>query len=280
MPRLPFVSTFSVSRRRLCLVGMAVLYLLLNIASAKAATQIIVETQSGRSFAGSVDARTNLQSLWLRSQGPSTTVLRPIQWGRILAVATADRRYTAEEFRQAAEQIDMAGQEEEASPAAAPTSTVSSSMTIAERVQMGLAQERAVQNVEFDARIANWDRDAEIDGLEIRLAVYDARGKRLQITGVAEVELLGIPPQRLTRRAPYADEGLVRLGRWSQPTTPGDFDEGDAIFRLENQGGAWSDQPSLSRFGVVTLRFIVPGQGVLERRIEGIRIEPFSPIAP
>jgi hypothetical protein len=95
-----------------------------------------------------------------------------------------------------------------------------------------ITQRRAasrIESLEVEARVANWDRDAEDDGLEVR--IY------------------------------HHPDAFPRLGRWSLRADADDFTAGGAVYRLPFRSLHPTTNQSLERHGLVKATLLVFGQG-------------------
>jgi hypothetical protein len=135
----------------------------------------------------------------------------------------------------------------------------------------------AVASVTFDARLANWDGDVETDGLILDVLPISEDGYLLPARGMVEVELLA-PQHRMFHHAPLSGgDTLERVERWTQTVALEDFTASGA--RLKLPFGAvhpefdWDWTP----VGLVHVRLIIPGDGIFEDSLDGLRIRPYAP---
>ena len=137
-----------------------------------------------------------------------------------------------------------------------------------------------VAMVAFDARIANWDADLETDGLVIDVAPLDIDGQVVPVAGTLEVSLYA-RERRILDQAPNSGGDTTELvDRWSQPIVTSQRFTGYGTRLRLPFGAAHPELDSkwaVSPYGLVHLRFVVPGHGVFEDSRDGLRLRPFAP---
>lgn len=234
---------------------------------------LTVELASGRKFTGHVDLKTSDQHLVLRFTRGSASLKRPIEWKRIVSAAVDGQPIAADMLRATAE--GMKSQEPE-------------TRSQAPEIREGEAREceapaepelptKTVASVTFDARLANWDGDVETDGLILDILPMSEDGYLHPARGTVEVELFA-PQHRVFHHAPLSGgDTLERVERWTQTIGVEDFTTSGA--RLKLPFGAvhpefdWDWTP----VGLVHVRLVVPGDGVFEDSLDGLRIRPYAP---
>jgi hypothetical protein len=114
-----------------------------------------------------------------------------------------------------------------------------------------------VQSLFIEARLANWDRDAAADGVELRIVPLTADNRLVAIAGVLQGELVS----RNLSPAPRED-ALVSLGKWSQQVRVSDFARfSGAFYRLPFSSPHWEPNPTVLSYGWLRVRLQVAGQG-------------------
>ncbi len=256
---------------------------------------VTVETSSGRRFSGDVDARSNADCLWLRSTYGKSWILRPIRWHRVVHVSLGEERYTSEAFRAAVRLVLATIPPQPISPRPAtvwrlgPQDEITHGEkskprdTLPEqghrRVPFAAASVPRpapparlppVRAVEIDVRVANWDRDVEVDGLLVEVRPQSAGGATVPAEGTLWVNLVGRPNTPVNRPAPP-----VRLGRWSRRVAAEDFGLRPAVYRLPFQAANPAFDMDIAPDGLVNARLSVPGQGVFEASRCSVRLRPY-----
>jgi hypothetical protein len=252
---------------------------LLSVSSA-AEPQLEVLLASGRVFHGAMDAASTSEHLVLRSEQGGITLRRPMEWPQIvelksdgvtIEVAQLREKVVAQEAtkqtesRHGTKKIELRGDAflDEA----------------AADLPMELPPPR-VAMVTFDARIANWDADLETDGLVIDVAPLDIDGQIVPVTGTLEVSLYA-RERRILEQAPFSGGDTTELvERWSQPIAASQRFTGYGTRLRLPFGTAHPELDSkwaVSPYGLVHVRFVVPGHGVFEDSRDGLRLRPFAP---
>jgi hypothetical protein len=135
-----------------------------------------------------------------------------------------------------------------------------------------------VTSIAVDALLANWDADVEADGLMIYLQPLDAWQQLTAASGTLEVELYTLHA-RAFHHAPFSGGRTVEpIVRWAQAVNVNDFTTRGALIRLPFQAAHPEFDDSLGAYGLVHIKFSVPGSGVFEQSIDGVRIRPWAPL--
>ncbi|MCI0360901.1 MAG: hypothetical protein L0211_20680, partial [Planctomycetaceae bacterium] len=231
---------------------------------------LTVELASGRKFTGFVDATTSDERLVLRFARGDAMMKRPIDWSRVVRASVDGVAIELGRLRETA--IGMRSREPGArsrGPGAGGQEPAS--------VETPIIQPR-VTSVSFDARLANWDSDVETDGLLVEIYPLSDDGYIVPANGAVEVELFA-PQKRVFHHAPLSGgDTLERVERWTQAIDAADFGRGYA--RLKLPFGAVHPEFDLDWIGVglVHVRLVVPGDGVFENSVDGLRIRPYAPL--
>lgn len=249
--------------------------LLLETAVASAAETLTVRLASGRTFTAEVDERTNDAALWLRFGDSGALLLRPIEWSRITGAEHAGRAIAAGELRATAERLK--------SPAPAalvlPENTaVPGAPPQAEQARAWLGFAPRVSAVTFDAGIANWDADVEADGLILHVLPLAADGSVVPSDGLVEVTLTTLDRRDFSNLAQGRGESFERTARWAQPIRAADCGPNGAVLKLPFQSVHPEFDPRVSSIGLVNVRLTVPGVGVFDDSLDGVRVRPYAPL--
>lgn len=222
--------------------------------------KVSVQLDSGREFAGVLDSRTDNEKLWLRWTVGDVQLQRPIAWERIKSVERDGVPIEVKELQEQAAKIATPGRTtrlRRASTDALPRRT--------------LAVSPVVRSIQCDAWLANWDSDAAFDGLVLEIVALDELGESVAAQGTVEAELATIDYQPAYLNSSSGGRAATSLGRWSQNWHT-------QKLCLELQGRDPQRESNLSRYAVLTVRVTIPGSGVFEQRIDGLRMRPFTPV--
>lgn len=244
---------------------------------------VAVQLRDGRILSGVVDERTDGVELWLHSAEPSILVLTSTPWAEIRSARVAGKTLTADDFQKEAEQ----------SKTPLPIATFRQP---AVSVQPAKPAPSRAQSLDLFASIANWDRDAESDGLSLRLNPLSADGSTTAVDGLLVVRLLGrrrgtrdlrtSPPSfgfwtngtPTTTYAPlHADERYVEIGRWTERIKASRFTRDGYLARLPFQNLQPEDDLDLDGDGLVECRLSVKGQGILNATTY-VSLREYSPL--
>jgi hypothetical protein len=246
-------------RRGLLLLFIAAILPSTSLAQAGDA-KVSVQLVSGRSFAGVLDARTDSERLWLRWSVGDVELQRPIAWERIKSVELNGTPIEVIELQEQAAKLATLGRTTQLRRASAAAPGLS------------LAISPAVRSIHCDAFLANWDADAAFDGLVLEIAALDEFGQVVAAQGTAEAELTTIDYQPAYLNSSSGGRVPTSLGHWSQGWNA------PQKLRLELQARDPQRDGSLGRYAVLKVRVTIPGSGVFEQQIDGLRMRPFTPV--
>jgi hypothetical protein len=215
---------------------------------------------SGREFAGVLDSRTDDEKLWLRWTVGEVELQRPIAWERIESVELNG------------EPIDRKDLQERVAKLATPGRATQLRRASTAAPGPSLAILPAVRSIHCDAFLANWDADAAFDGLVLEIAALDEFGQVVAAQGTAEAELTTIDYQPAYLNSSSGGRVPTSLGHWSQGWNA------PQKLRLELQARDPQRDGSLGRYVVLKVRVAIPGSGVFEQQIDGLRMRPFTPV--
>lgn len=256
--------------------------------AADVATIVRVTVADGRVFSGEVDAKSNGDKLWLRSEKAGIALWRPIGWSSIRSVAAGEQVYGGMAFRDEYERWKTVARDQK-SEVRGQKSGVRSEESAVDR-PAGLADSSTsgfdsryeslkpvipprVQSVSVSAQLANWDADVEPDGLIVYVAPLDADGNLVAIDGTIDAELIGEGPGTTDRQVTFPT-----LDRWVRSLRPADMGAQGARVRLEFQRAHPEFDLRLGPYGVVHVRLNVPGHGSFEATTDLTAVRTFNPI--
>ena len=232
---------------------------------------VTVLPRNGRAVTGVLDPRTNEQRLWLRFGSDAASIQRGFDWSTVGRVRDAERELSRSDV--------LALTASEPKPPrdisipriiAVPTSSSPPISSVARQVPPRVAF------VTSDARLANWDLDLETDGLLVQVTPRDAHGVSVSVQGVLHVELHSFRRIDQDSAAHGRGQSVGLLGRWterfnSQP------DGEPAWLRLPFSPSIPEFDPAWAPYGLLRIELVVPGAGVFQDSIDGLRTRPFAP---
>ena len=234
-------------------VAVAALIASLTGLPSMAAEPLTVQLRSGRTFTAPVDIRTDAEQLWLRFEGRSAQLLRPIQWSRIERAAHQGRDVPLDELQALALSIKnddrLVDQLQTQTDAGDTRLHAEAARLILFRPVTG-----AVSSVDFSATLGNWDADAEDDGLLLTVAPLSRDGQLTPANLRLEVTL---DANEADDHQTLGRGELRRVQRWVTQLTAAQVAAGQPVqlkfSPAQRQWGA---------FGRVHVRIGVDGQGV------------------
>ncbi|MEX0819588.1 MAG: hypothetical protein WD070_08335 [Pirellulaceae bacterium] len=259
------------SRARLIAFSLVLMSALGALRSADAGELVVVWLEDGRMLAGEVDPRTNNERLWLRSASPTFIVATSAVWEHIQAVNANGTTLSVDEFSKRVDEFRPQENVANALPAPTRESIANETMAVTRSIPQRNAATR-VASLDVEARLANWDQDADDDGVEIRVLPRNTFGEIVPVSGQITGALLA--RSRLPAHDPQA---FPQLGRWSLQADTSDFGAYGAVYRLPFRGSYPDEGLSLEPHGLVEVSIHVSGQGRFESDAT-ICLRQFNPV--
>jgi hypothetical protein len=272
---------------RTCLIAC---FALASMASVQSAETIRVHLASGRTLTGEVSPRTSDERLWLVQRTGGAQIARPIDWNLVVAAEFRQQQWKGSELKCALldqtviataavqQPSDDPFQDDPLEVEELPSPTNSASPESVEISAPWQPLVPPVASVRFDAHIANWDADVEADGIVVQVVPVDAYGQVVQVRGALEVELFGVRYIAFQDAPQKRGRSYGRLGRWTQLLIPEYFHSDGGWFKLPFQAAQPEFDPRIGYKGLVHVKLVVPGAGVYEDSLDGIRLRPFAPL--
>ena len=232
-----------------CLVSMPG-WASMAVAQDQQEQHLTVHLHSGREFTAVVDPRTGPRKLWLRFEGRSAQLVRPIDWEAVVYAEYAGKEVPTESLYQLAQSIKT-------------TETVVDQLTTsapADQQHAVTARKilfvKPVASLEASARVGNWDADRTDDGLLLWANPLDADGSSMAVPMRLEVTL---EATKDFHRDDW-DGSFQRVYHWAASVTPGQLRSGiPAKLAFPPGYERWGSM------GRVIVRAVIPGHGVFER---------------
>ncbi len=249
------------------------------------AAEIVLELRDGRMLAGEIDERTDHAELWLHSVEPSILVLTAVPWADVASARLGKATWSAEALRKSAEELKTP----------APAQVLRQPALKSFRTLKPLSPLR-VQSIDLVASLANWDQDAEPDGIELRVIPLTADGSALPVDGMVSVRLLGrrvVSHSRLEsssslgfwsggsavleNRTAVNTQPYLEVGRWNERVRKSDLTkQGDYVLRLPFRNIHPEYDLDIAEYGQIEAKFNVTGQSVF-RATAPVSLRMFSP---
>jgi hypothetical protein len=240
---------------------------------------VAVKLASGREFSGTIDASSTAEQLVLRSDTGGITLRRPVRWERLAAAAIDGKPVEIGDVKRLAEARGRGSGVGGRGSGVKRIELRDVQPTLSPAADKAPPELQPVAMIAFDAFIANWDGYVETDGLIVDLLPLDQWGNLAPASGTAEVELFA-SQRRTMQHAPLSGgDTFERVERWSQAVELADI--GPNGVRLRLPFGAVHPEIDFEwlayNYGLVHVRFVVPGSGVFDDSRDGIRIRPWAP---
>ena len=252
--------------RQLAAAITCVIAPLLVGSNAHADEYVRVRLNDGRRVAGVIDARTNGDTLWLRTTGPLMLLQSGFAWDRVHSAQHGDETISAVQLRSLA-------RDRKTAPAPELLEDLKALRAAEERMfteSAGRETLPPVRSLAIYARSANWDADRELDGFEVLVQPLDERGEVVAVNGRIDLRLMGEatdgPPGAL----------FPELGRWSVAVRREEFDRDGAVLRLPFRGFDPQRDFDAGPFAIVDARLQVAGRGTFDASDDHVRLLPTS----
>lgn len=252
--------------------------------SSPAPTSVSVELHNGRRFEGLIDAQSTPQQLVLRMERGTAVLCRPIPWKEIrtahlgqqpIAVADLVKTYSSRATAAKPWALRAKQSAEIVSPSDRRQGEVPVNQPAEEKPPLPPAK---VISISCDALLANWDADVETDGLVIHLQPIGAWQELVAATGTLEVEMYALQARAFHHAPQSRGRSVEPVLRWTQAVNLDAYTNRGAYVQLPFQAAHPEFDDSLGAYGIVHIKFSVPGSGVFEQTIDGVRIRPWSPL--
>lgn len=281
--------------------GLALLTTLLNcllagsVQSEDDSSIVTLHLVNGRTTIGSVDAETNDLHLVIRRSSANVILRTKVRWASISRIDIDDRPVATGELKQrlpelvserprsvfadASSSVKIQSQADRDS--ALVSSTCGNVVTITssprEPVSVAAVARAQVKSLQFCTQPANWDNDAEIDGLQIQVRPVDESGRLVRVNGTLEIKLTGLSRTLGGQTQPgLSPVEFPVLETWSQRVRQTDFTNEGAMYRLVFRHDSPDRDLSIDAAGLTSARLIVPGVGTMAATEPLTLLRPYS----
>lgn len=260
---------------------------------------VAIELTTGREVHGRLAKESDRNFLWiereeqgifLSSQFPQSKV---VSW-RILQDPTNNVSSESKDGHKGSELVNKSqnnaiqdtGPPIIAEPLPCPVASRTSS-AVASRTSNPIASRTSnrVASLRIHATVANWDADAEVDGIEVLVQPVDHWGNVVPIRGQIDFQLLGqrspwdrTAPTRNGRKSPPRFDTLEDWSRTvsSSPMRSTQVTPDGVVFRLDFRNFHPDRDLEVSIESVLHARLGVPGQGLFEASSDAILLRPIN----
>ena len=128
----------------------------------------------------------------------------------------------------------------------------------------------------FEAHVANWDRDAELDGFLVTLYPVNSQGEIVPVDGQLEMRLIGQKRRELDWFGRNNREKFPELEQWTIQIRKADFGPRGAVVKLQFRKIRPELHPELATASLLTGTLGVAGQGRFDATAVDVFLRPFS----
>lgn len=222
--------------------------------------------RDGRRISGELTPRTDSRTVWLQTASGSIVIASGFDWHRVRGVNHQERWLTSAECARLVTQVRTAARNQGAdSPhqlAAVPAAEYS---LLAHETRPRPVATSRVASLHIEATLANFDSDAEPDGLQVLVTPLDACGVPVPVDGQLEFSLAAETQLRRGGRHDIRSLPLrQQLGEWTRRLEHACQVNGAALVMLEFPGPVNLHEADISPWGVLSARLGVPGQGAFD----------------
>lgn len=141
-----------------------------------------------------------------------------------------------------------------------------------------LDHRRAVRSLNIRATVANWDRDAEIDGLLLHVQPLDGFGVVVPVDGIVDVQLATETKLAKGGRSNVRDDNTFSVPeRWSVPIRAIDFDAAGTTVKLPFRRFHPERDFDIAPSALAMAKLKLPTAGVFEASDPFVQLRPYSP---
>ena len=244
-----------------------------------------ITLHDGRTVRGSIDQRSDQHYLWLRTQHPNLVLVSRFPWSSVLNLkqgALPEGRTNGDSHAQEnPDQLDGANRiplERVTAPA-----EPSENQLGGEQLTIGLLpmlpppwavglhdrprpNPRAVRSLRLEVEVANWDHDAEPDGLRVLVTPLDYHGYTVPVDASIDFQLLTDRQHARGGRHVRRRREDVRLEEWSERMWAQDFGPHGAVYELPFRNFTVGTDFEIAPEAVLTARLGVAGSGAFRAK--------------
>lgn len=243
------------------------------------AQEVQFRSHEGLEIIGTLDPRTDEKSLWIQQQTSQIILKKSYDWNQLSHLLFEGKEVDREQLINEATFLGLSASREKQkeklinfwfSPQQ-PTRNIRQSALPARKKK---SVSNRVASLQIEAYVANWDRDAEIDGLMVHLYPLNERGKLVPVQGDVTFRLLGEYQHHRGKRWQNGQSLFEQLGSWQKNIKQKDLDEEGIVLRLEFQEIHPMKIPDLGFTGLLTADLGVRGQGRFNASLSDVIIKP------
>lgn len=225
---------------------------------------------SGRIIQADLIARTGDTGLAVRTGSANAYIERQIAWASISQASIIGQELSIEELKAFSQLVapQTLAEEDFLKPRFITDPAVQRAGAIRRPTSPAIA------SIAVDAWLSQTNPAASGEQLQVRVSAIDLDGNPVPVDGTAEIRFITAAAGNYVRDSGAIGHNPVELGRWTQRLSPQSQPSGVGSWRFDiPRAGAGG-----SAYGMLTVRLVVPGSGVFETVVDGIRRRNFRPV--
>lgn len=238
------------------------------VCSAEEAITVSARLRDGRVVVGDATVQTDDDHLWLRSSDQGIELQSGFAWSKISDLMRHGKAITIEELLADVARLPKAELADE--PVRSAPAEIRSPRPPMPLPTRQRSVTKPIRSLQVQCALANWDADANVDGL---LVTVWPLNEELQLEPVSGMLDLVLRTEHEGIMFPSHNPRLLpELARISLRVSERDFTNGPAVYRLPFAHHDPEADPSISRYGIVSARLGISGQGVFEATDSFVRL--------
>jgi hypothetical protein len=224
---------------------------------------------SGRTIQADRITRSNDDGLVVRAGSSNAFVERHIPWASISQAAVIGSPLSIDELKAFSKMV---------APMISEPEPLQASRVVVDRAVRKAVhhpqENRSVAGVVADAWLGQSNPSKLSEALQVRISAIDHDGNPVAVDATAELRFVVAAAENYVRDSGAIGHSPVELGRWTKALSRQANPAGTGAWRLDiPRAGAGG-----SAYGMLVVRLIVPGSGVFETIVDGVRRRNFRPV--
>ena len=248
------------------------------------ADDLILIQNNGLVLSGDFDKRSTEAQLFLTKRKPQIVLQTRHSWNEFQSMTYRGKAISKTELLETIPALETAATkrnwEAEAVQFWFPVETLQTPAFPPIQFQSNQRWEEAdsgrVAALNIEAYVANWDRDAELDGLVVHLFPVNSQGQIVPVDGQVEFRLIGQRYRELNWQGRNDRKQFPELEQWSRQIRKLDFGANGALIKLEFRRIRPEFRPELAQGALLTGSLGIAGQGRFDASAVDVVIRPPS----
>ncbi|MEW4451962.1 hypothetical protein AB1L30_04675 [Bremerella sp. JC817] len=237
-------------------------------------------TSSGRTFRGTISPKSDFNAVHLTTSRGSISLTRPIAWTAIRQLTIDEQPSSFENLAALINLVHRANnvEEDDTGLVTIGPSPLPREHEVSVEQMEASPQSTPPASLSAWATFKNWDSDPMIDGLEVTFAAEDEHGNPTSVRGHLEADLYTFQGERYLDVPQGQGAQFRKIGTWRIPLDQTFARYDSRVARLPYQSPSPITDGSISPYGTLIVRLVVPGQGTFTTSLDDVRLRPYSSI--